>query len=141
MLCQTRIPGARVEMILERAIEFRGAKPEALIVDNGPEFICNLLEDWGERQGVRLHFIEKGKPFHSILRREFLHKHWFRTIAEIVAGVLEYQHYYNLDREDSSLGWWTPEEFEQGLSAASSPPAPQLSTSIIIARYDQLALS
>lgn len=133
MLCSTSIPGRRVEEVLERAIAYRGSKPEVLVVDNGPEFICNLLEIWAERRGVRIHFIGKGKPtqncfiesFHAILRREFLNKQWFINVAEMERGVLGYRRYYNEDREHSSLGWMTPAEYEEGLLSASSPTAPR----------------
>lgn len=134
LLCRTSIPGSTVEMILNRAIDYRGVRPDVLIIDNGPEFICNLLEDWGARHKVRLHFIAKGKPtqncfiesFHAILRREYLNKNWFYNIMEMSRGVLGYRDYYNNDREHSSLGWLTPQEFEESLLQESSPTAPRL---------------
>ena len=134
MFCSASIPGQQVKMILDRAMEYRQAKPEVLVVDNGPEFICNLLEEWGRINGVHLHFIDKGKPtqncfvesFHSTLRRELLNKHCFWNIAELRDAVLKYREFYNFEREHSSLGWLTPEEFEDGLLLASSPTAPRL---------------
>lgn len=38
------ITGQRVRRLLDRAIEIREATPEVLVVDNGPEFICNEIE-------------------------------------------------------------------------------------------------
>jgi putative transposase len=127
------IPGVRVRSFLERAIAVRGAKPRTLIVDNGPEFICNEIEVWAGDNGVSVHFIRKGKPtqncfvesFHATMRRELLNAEVFVTMAEAEAKVHQWRRYYNDDREHSSLGWLTPTEFEAAVAAGpSSPPAP-----------------
>jgi transposase InsO family protein len=36
--------------------------PAGLITDNGPEFAGRALDAWAYAQGIRLHFIEPGKP-------------------------------------------------------------------------------
>ena len=57
----TSLPGARVVRVLERFAETRGL-PKEIILDNGPEMIGKVLDQWAWRNGVRLHFIDLGKP-------------------------------------------------------------------------------
>lgn len=47
--------------MLQRLVETRG-KPMGLIMDNGPEFAGRTLDAWAYAQGIRLQFIEPGKP-------------------------------------------------------------------------------
>lgn len=134
--CAPSIPGRKVEEILDRAVAYRGTAPEVLVVDNGPEFVCDLLRRWADHHAVRIHFIEKGKPtqncfvesFNAIVRREFLTRNWFTNVRELAEGLEEYRRYYNEDREHSSLGWQTPAQFEAAVSPVSPPTAALRST-------------
>ncbi|MBL3566207.1 transposase [Rhodovulum sulfidophilum] len=62
--------------------------PEEIILDNGPEGTSKAMFDWSERTGVRLRFIEPGKPvqnafvesFNGKFRDECLNLHWFRSL-------------------------------------------------------------
>jgi len=47
--------------VLDRLASERGL-PEAIVVDNGPEFRGRALTAWSEQRGVRLEFIQPGKP-------------------------------------------------------------------------------
>src|SRR5262249_22489956 len=75
----TALPRPRVVQVLDRLAETRG-RPEELVLDNGPEFIGQALEQWAHTHGVRLHFITPGKPvqnahiesFHGRFRDECL---------------------------------------------------------------------
>ncbi len=72
----TSLPGARVVQVLDQLADARGL-PEEMVLDHGPEFIGQALEQWANTHGVRLHFIDPGKPvqnahiesFHSRFRR------------------------------------------------------------------------
>ena len=66
----TSLPGARVVQSLERAVDARGA-PDELIIDNGPEFIGKALDAWAWARGVRLHFIDPGKPIQNAYIESF----------------------------------------------------------------------
>jgi len=70
-------------------MEKRG-KPEAIVVDNGPEFRGRALAGWSEERRVRLQFIDPGKPMQNCfiesvngrLREDCLNAHWFVTLAD-----------------------------------------------------------
>ena len=57
----TSLPGKRVARVLDELVAKRGT-PTTFQVDNGPEFPGVDLDLWPFRNGVRLHFIEPGKP-------------------------------------------------------------------------------
>ena len=57
----TSLPATKVIQTLQRAIDIRG-KPESIRVDNGPEFISRKLEIWCYIKGIKLKFIQPGKP-------------------------------------------------------------------------------
>ena len=66
----TSLPGVRVVRVLERLAETRGL-PKEIILDNGPEMIGKALDQWAWRNGVRLHFIDLGKPTQNAFIESF----------------------------------------------------------------------
>lgn len=64
--------------------------PEAIVVDNGPEFRSRALAAWSEEHGVRLEFIQPGKPvqnayvesFNGRLRDEYLNANWLTSLND-----------------------------------------------------------
>ena len=125
----TSIGGRRVVEVLQRLVETR-ARPAVLITDNGPEFVGRALDAWAYAQGIRLHFIEPGKPnqnayvesFNGRFRDECLNEHWFLSLAHTRQIVEAWRLDYNAVRPHSSLGNVSPTEFEQcNLDRAPSP--------------------
>ena len=118
MTVDTSLTGARVVAVLERLAETRGLL-QAITIDNGPEFAGSALDAWAYRRGVRLHFIEPGKPvqnayvesFNGRLRDECLNEHWFTTLEEARGRLEAWRQDYNTVRPHSSLGDLTPAEF------------------------------
>ena len=55
------LPAERVVRALEQVIEWRG-KPTAIRSDNGPEYVGKTLTEWAQKNGVRLDYIQPGKP-------------------------------------------------------------------------------
>jgi putative transposase len=116
----TSIGGRRVVEVLQRLVETRGT-PAVLITDNGPEFAGRTLDAWAYAQGIRLHFIEPGKPnqnayiesFNGRFRDECLNEHWFLSLAQTRQIVEAWRLDYNAVRPHSSLGNVSPTEFEQ----------------------------
>lgn len=124
------LPATRVVAALTGAAKDRNGAPREVTVDNGPEFISTVLDQWATQQGVTLHFIDRGKPvqnafiesFNGRLRDECLNQHWFLNLNDARSIITAWKEDYNRERPHSSLGYRTPEEFHQWLL---SQPAQQ----------------
>jgi len=126
----TSLPGSRVVRALARLCGQR-ERPAQLVLDNGPELISRVLEQWARDHRVALHFIDPGKPiqnahcesFHGRLRDECLNEHWFLGLGDARRIVEGWRQDYNRDRPHSALGYRTPAEFAQGaVTAAAALP-------------------
>lgn len=114
----TSIPGARVTRVLDRLMASHG-KPLSLLMDNGPEFTGRPLDEWAYHHGVKLQFIEPGKPmqngyvesFNGKFRDECLNQHWFLDLADARRTVEAWREDYNNVRPHSALGYLTPTAF------------------------------
>ncbi len=112
------ISGARVARHLDDLALLHGL-PEEIVLDNGPEGTSRAMFDWSERTGVRLRFIEPGKPvqnayvesFNGRLRDECLNEHLFVNLKEARQIIEEWRIDYNTNRPHSSLNGLTPTEF------------------------------
>ena len=78
-LCSKEVPviavdasigGERVCRILDRGFVGRPL-PETVILDNGPEFAGTAMDAWAGQNGVRLHFIQPGKPVQNAFIESF----------------------------------------------------------------------
>jgi putative transposase len=119
----TSLSGTRVTQMLDRVIAEQG-KPECIRVDNGPEFAGQVLDSWAYTQGVRLTFIEPGKPmqngfiesFNGKFRDECLNQHWFLNLEDARTIIEDWRQHYNTIRPHSALGNRTPAEFRNELT-------------------------
>lgn len=117
----TSLPGTRVVQVLERVTARTGATPREIVLDNGPELTSRALDQWAYENGVRLHFIDPGKPqqngfiesFNGKLRDECLNEHWFLTLAHAREIIEDWRIDYNQRRPHSALGNLTPLEFSR----------------------------
>ena len=66
----TSLGGLRVRRVLDRIADQRGL-PEAIVLDNGPEFRSRALAAWSAERGVRLEFIQPGKPVQNAFVESF----------------------------------------------------------------------
>jgi putative transposase len=114
----TSIGGRRVVGVLEKLAESRGL-PEAITMDNGPEFAGRVLDEWAYRRGVKLNFIRPGKPIENAyaesfigrLRDECLNTNWFMNLKH-ARDIIEYwRRDYNEVRPHSSLNGMAPLEY------------------------------
>jgi putative transposase len=109
--------------------------------DNGPELRGRALDQWTYEHGVRLQFIEPGKPiqnahiesFNARLRDECLNEHVFVSLADARVKIEKWRIEYNRERPHSSLGKLTPEKFaaratdpESSVLARTARPVPEL---------------
>jgi putative transposase len=114
----TSLGGLRVRRVLDRIARERGL-PEAIILDNGPEFRGRALAAWSEERRVRLEFIQPGKPvqnayaesFNGRLRDECLNANWFTSLRDARNKIEIWRQDYNQERPHSSLGYLPPSEF------------------------------
>jgi putative transposase len=127
----TSLPGTRVVRVLEEVAQERGY-PEAIQMDNGPEFISRAVDQWAYAHGVALHFIDPGKPtqnayiesFNGKFRDECLNQNWFTDLADARRIIAAWRMDYNTARPHSALGYRTPVEFAHRAAALRSPTAP-----------------
>lgn len=114
----TSLPSRRVIRVLERLVEMRGT-PRRVRVDNGPEFISDLLQRWCEERNIELQFIQPGKPVQNAfiernngsLRRELLDAYHFFTLQEVRLMAEEWRQDYNSSRPHQALGFVPPLEY------------------------------
>lgn len=109
------IPSEQVIRYLERIIEWRG-KPKEIRVDNGPEYISERLVLWADSQGIRLNYIQPGKPyqnayierFNRTVREELLNMHIFDSLEHAELLVTQWQWQYNNARPNMAIGGVPP---------------------------------
>ena len=110
--------------------------PEVIITDNGSEFRSRALDSSAYARGVKLDFIQPGKPvqnefiesFNGTLRNECLNLHWSLSIPDAKRSIEQWRVDYNEIRPHSSLGFLTPEEF-MGIHSSSAEDLAPKSTS------------
>ena len=82
------LPAQRITRVLDQIIEWRG-KPKVIRSDNGSEMRSAEFQTWAQKQGIRLMFIQPGKPtqnayverFNRTVRHEWLDKHLFESVS------------------------------------------------------------
>ena len=116
----TSITGRKVGAFLSALGSLYGL-PGQIVCDNGSEFTCKAMFRWQEEMGVRLHFIEPGKPqqngfvesFNGKFRDECLNELLFADLEEARVRIHRWRCHYNEERPHSSLGYLSPVEFRR----------------------------
>lgn len=124
--------GLRVTRALEWLLITRG-RPEAITVDNGPEFAGIILDRWAYNNQIKLDFIRPGKPvensfiesFNGKFRHECLNQHYFKNLAEAKQVIENWRMRYNGFRPHKSLGGLTPGAFAKQWQDSNNNPTPQ----------------
>lgn len=124
IVIDTSIPGGRVVRTLDRLIEWRG-KPDAIRVDNGPEYLSQVFADWCQSHGIKLIYIQPGKPnqnafierFNRTYRNEVLDAYIFESLRQVREVTRNWLREYNEDRPHDSLGNIPPAVFRRRLEA------------------------
>jgi putative transposase len=113
-----RLNASHVVETLEKLRSERGL-PGILSVDNGSEFTSRALEQWAYMNGVKIHFIQPGKPtenghiesFNGKLRDECLNTSCFMSLSHARSLIEAWRIDFNHFRPHSSIGNLTPREF------------------------------
>ena len=118
ILAGISLTAEKVVACLEQLRE-RGLLPQAITVNNGPEFISKKLDSWSYYYGIKKDFIRPGKPvdnafiesFNGRLRDECLNTHIFYSLEDVREKIEPWCLDYNEVRPHSSLGNLSPREF------------------------------
>lgn len=111
------LPSLRVTRVLDQIIQWRG-RPSMIRCDNGPEYISQTLLSWAQNQGIRLEFIQPGKPqqnayverYNRTVRYDWLAQHLFDSVEEVQAFATHWLWSYNHERPNMALGGITPKQ-------------------------------
>ena len=114
------LPAVRVIEVLERLRTTRGL-PTVIVTYNGSEFTSRAFDAWAYARGVKIDFIQPGKPvqncfiesFNGTFRDDCLNLHWFLTLAAAKIEIECWRREYNNERPHSSLKRLTPAQFAQ----------------------------
>lgn len=119
-IVDTSISGLRLAGFLEEIGKVRSL-PKTIVCDNGSELTSKAMFFWSQQSGVKLHFIQPGKPtqnafvesFNARFRDTCLNQHWFRSLHDARRIINDWRHHYNHVRPHSSLGYVPPAVFAQ----------------------------
>lgn len=123
----TSLSAERVIRVLEQLKEERGL-PQQIRVDNGPEFTSAILQHWCDGNGVKLAFIQPGKPyqnayierFNRTYRREVLNAWIFDELEQVRDMTWDWINRYNDKRPHEALGDIPPSTYRAQVTNKNS---------------------
>lgn len=124
----TSLPAERVLRVLDQVTAWRG-QPQAIRLDNGPEFLADRFASWCDDRGIALRYIQPGKPnqnafierFNRTYRHEVLDAYVFESLDQVREISAQWMQEYNEERPHDALARVPPATYRAQLEARSSP--------------------
>ncbi len=124
----TSLPAERVVRVLEQVVAWRG-QPQAIRLDNGPEFIAERFRTWCAERAIQMWHIQPGKPdqnafierYNRTYRTEVLNAYVFESLEQVREISAEWLQSYNEERPHDALAGLPPATYRAQLEARSSP--------------------
>ncbi len=109
------LPALRVIRTLNQLLEWRD-KPLVIRCDNGPEFISHEFVRWAAEHGIRIEYIQPGKPqqnayierYNRTMRYSWVSKHLFDTLEQVQDYATQWLWHYNHERPHQANGGKPP---------------------------------
>lgn len=123
------IKSSRVIWVLRHLVNKYG-KPKQIRMDNGPEFIAKLAEQWSQVNEIAFKYIEPGKPtqnayierFNRSFREGVLDAYVFENIDQVREVTANWISDYNNHRPHESLGNISPIMYRKKFSLTQAIP-------------------
>ena len=111
------LPSQRVIRSLDQIIAWRGC-PAVIRCGNCPEYVSAALQNWANRRGIRIEYIQPGQPqqnayverFNRTVRYEWLAQSLLDTVSEVQDFATRWLWNYNHERPNMALGGFTPKQ-------------------------------
>jgi putative transposase len=130
------LKSSRMVWVLNHLVA-RYGKPEKIRMDNGPELIAKLTQEWSHSQGIDFKYIQPGKPtqnafierFNRSYRNGVLNAFLFDDLDDVREQTSIWVNDYNHHRPHDSLGGLPPVSYREkikpshGLHSASATPS------------------
>ena len=109
------LPASRVIRTLNQLLEYR-TTPQAIRCDNGPEFTSHEFQSWATQKGIRIEYIQPGKPqqnayierYNRTVRYGLLNQYLFRNLEDIQDCATRWLWFYNHERPHQANGGRPP---------------------------------
>jgi putative transposase len=111
------LPSERVIRSLEQIISWSDL-PGVIRCDNGPEYISAALQNWANRRGIRIEYIQPGYPqqndyverFNRTVHHDWLTHYLFDSIEEVQDYATRWPWTYNHERPNMAFGGMTSKQ-------------------------------